>query len=257
MRMLLNHLRRESDCEDARMTNELEIYKVLITISVTLAAVSITAYSIAITVLGSEGTRLRGKIDSIVQASNEKLRKGEIKDLESAKKEVEKAHSETQKIKAQLSRLSLKNVILVPGLNFALATLIGVMGISDYPKLVVANGPLTHLQFSTFFLLFGTLYLVGALSGIEKAAGEPRPVTAAQEPTGAAAYYFVDTADEKIVVDWDRKIAYWFDDSIDKAAREGKIRVVAVPAINAEQFVTLYGLTYKRGRGPSPEELSL
>jgi hypothetical protein len=247
------------------MAQELEIYKLLVTLAATLIAVSITAYSIAISVLGSERARLQARIDDIYRRADEKFRKGEIKNLEAAEKEVASARAESKKIAAPWSRLSLVNVVLWPGLIFTLSILFAVQGIFEYPKLKIVPGEgtpyqaaLTHYQTSAILLVVGALLLVVALFGIEKAAGQPRPVKVAIEPTGESgvvAYYFVDSA-EKLVVDWTRKNAYWFDARIDQAAREGKIKLVAIPGKKAEAFVKDNQLTYLL-RSPTPQELAL
>lgn len=246
------------------MAQELEILKLLVTLATTLIAVSITAYSIAISVLGSERARLQARIADIRLRVDEKFRRGEIKNLEAAGKEVTSAKAESKKIASVLYRLSLPNVVLLPGFFFTLSMIFAGLGILWYPSLIVGEGTpyqslLTYYHYSAFLLVLGVLALVLALFNIEKAAGQPRPVKVvieSPEGSGLAAYYFVDSAGTKIVADWNRKVAYWFDARVDKAAREGKIKLVAVAGKTQEAFVKDNQLTLVP-RAPTPEELPL
>ncbi len=60
------------------MGQEIMIYQAMIQISVALIAVTITTYSIAISILGTEGFRkgLQAQIVEITKEAEEKLRKG-------------------------------------------------------------------------------------------------------------------------------------------------------------------------------------
>jgi len=241
------------------MAQELEVCKILVAIDVALVSVSITAYSIAITVLGSGRARLQAKIDDIYARADEKFRRGQIKGFEAAEKEVASARAESKKILAQLSRLSLLNVVLFPGLFFTVSILVAVEGILQYPENLARASDLMYYQNSALALAVGVVSLLFALVSIERAAGQPRPVKVAVEPaveTGVVAYYFVDSAGEKLVVDWNRKVAYWFDARVDKAAREGKIKLVAIPEKRGQVFAEDNQLTYLM-RAPTPEELAL
>jgi hypothetical protein len=246
------------------VAGEVEVCKILATIDIALISVSITAYAIAISVLGSGRARLQAQIDDIYAKADERFRRGEIKGFEAAQKEVVSARAESKKISTLLSRLSLFNVVLLPGLFFTLSILVAVQGILEYPRLLTGEGTplqslLTYYQYSAFLLVLGVLALALALFGIEKAAGQPRPVKVAiesPEGSGLVAYYFVDFAETKIVVDWNRKVAYWFDARVDKAAREGKIKLVAVPGKTQATFAKDKQLSLVP-RAPTPEELPL
>ncbi|MGA2239654.1 MAG: hypothetical protein ABSG74_10625 [Candidatus Bathyarchaeia archaeon] len=252
------------------MAQELEIYKLLVTLAAALIAASITSYSIAISVLGSERARIEAQIEEIRQNATERIRRGEIKDYEDSEKQVVSVRTESAKKRRVLSKLTLGNVVLLPGMLFAFTMLIAMKGILMYPQLgdsqptqamnsgIYVPNPL-YWQGSALCLLAGALLFVNALYGIERAAGQPRPMKVAIEHTeesGVIAYYFVDKAGEKVVVDWNRKVAYDFDARIDQAAQESKIKSVAKPRNRAEAFVKDNQLTYQR-RAPTPEELPL
>jgi hypothetical protein len=76
----------------------------------------------------------------------------------------------------------------------------------------------------------------------------------AAEESGVVAYYFVDRPGDKLVVDWTRKIAYWFDARVDQAAREGKIKLVVIAGKTPDVFVKENHLTHLM-RPPTQHEL--
>jgi amino acid transporter len=252
------------------MAQELEIYKLLVTLAAALIAASITSYSIAISVLGSERARIEAQVDEIRQKATERIRRGEIKDYEASEKQVISVRKESAEKHGLLSRLTLWNVVVFPCGGYAFSILIAMNAILTYPQLgeppsIEATRPgvyvpyLLYWQSSALCLIVGAFLFVVALYGIEKAAGQPRPVKVAVEHTeesGVVAYYFVDSAGTKLVVDWHRKVAYWFDERIDQAAREGKIKIVAVAGKTQQAFVKDNQLTYMT-RAPTPEELPL
>jgi hypothetical protein len=240
------------------LAGEVEVCKILATIGVALVSVSITTYAIAISVLGSGRARLQAQIDDIYARADAKFRRGEIKGLEAAEKEVASARAESKKVLTLLSRLSLVNVVLFPGLFFTLSIVFAVQGILQYSANPATANELMYYQNSAISLAAGLVFLLFALVSIERAAGQPRPsnVAVPASETGVVAYYFVDSPGEKLVVDWNRRIAYWFDARIDQAAREGKIKLVAIPGKRGQAFASDNQLTYVP-HAPSEQELPL
>ena len=162
-----------------------EIYKILVTLAGVLIAASITAYSIAISVLGPERAKLEAQIEEIRRKADDKFRRGKIKDSEAAEREVRSAKIQIGKIMARLSRLSLRTVVVMPGIPLTLCIYGAVEGMLAYPTLeriplpvatqpgfFVLNAP--YWQVSAGLLVVGGALLVFALYGIEKAAGEIR-----------------------------------------------------------------------------------
>jgi hypothetical protein len=256
------------------MAQELEIYKLLVTLAAALIAVSITAYSIAISVLGSERVRYQAQIDDIQRRADDRIQRGEIRNFKAEEKHVDTVRADIRKIGAILSRLSIWNVVALPGIFFAGCIFFAMNAILVYPRLadepsIVATSPnayvvpeLLYWQRSALCLIIGAFWLVVALYGIEKAAGQPRaggvarksaPPPSAPPQIGIVGYFFVDD-NQKLLVDWSRKIAYLFDDRIDQAARQGKIRLVTVTDTKSESFVKDNHLNPVH-RSPSPEEV--
>ncbi len=248
------------------MGQELEVYRIIATISVALASVTITTYAIATSILGSERLRWQAEIEDIKRKTDERFHRGEIKDSEAAEKEIDRLKAERRKIISRVSRLSLTNVVLFPSLFFALSASFAVAGMLAYPQVELGPQPPqnstqapTYVQVSALGLFAGIVALINALFAIEKAAGQPRPTQAFVGPpaeSGIVAYYFVDYPGTKILVDWSTKIAYWFDNRLDEAAVEGKFRLVAVPGKTQDAFIKEKGLKAIQ-RGPTRDELPL
>jgi hypothetical protein len=117
------------------LAQELEAYKFLVTLAAALIAASITSYSIAISVLGSERARIEAQVEDIRQKATERIRRGEIKDFEASEKQVLEVRRESTKKRTVLSRLTLWNVVGYPGVLFALTILFAMEGILKYPQL--------------------------------------------------------------------------------------------------------------------------
>ncbi len=203
-------------------------------------AVTVTTFSIAISILGSERARLQAQIDEIYRSADDKLKRGEIKNFDEAEKEVSRVRSERGKVVQILSQLSLTNVVLLPAGCFALSIMLAIM-------IIVGASPESQVGFPSIgLLLVGIFALVNALSSIEKASGQPRPTTKIAEEvpleSGIAAYVFYDTL-EKIIVDWSRKIAYMTDTRTDTAVRQGKVKIIPLIGTNRTSFVKEKGLT--------------
>jgi hypothetical protein len=173
------------------MGQEIEIYRALIQISVALIAVTITTYSIAISILGTEGFRrtLSTQMDEIRKRAEEKLRKGTS--FEEAQVVVTETSSKLQEAKNLFSQLSLKNVVLLPSSCFAVSIAVAASGLYYYPTLSFNFGtgnPLLFLNVSVAFLALGAILLVNALRAIQRAAGQPRPASLITEMQPVTVY---------------------------------------------------------------------
>jgi hypothetical protein len=238
------------------MAQEIEVFGFVIQVGIALIAVTITAFSIAVSILGSERARIQTQIEEIYRTANERLGRGEIKNIEGAEAEVKRVHAERTKAANVLSRLSLVNVVLFPCLCFTLSIVVAMVFVGGATG---SFGYIGNLMFSLTFMGFGIAFLVNALFAIERAAGQPRPSAKIIEEvpveTGIIAYIFVDSW-EKAVVDWNRKIAYFTDSRIDDAIRQGKVKIVPLVGKNRATFVKEKGLT-DVFRFPTVDELPL
>jgi archaellum component FlaF (FlaF/FlaG flagellin family) len=169
------------------MGQELEIYQAIVAINVALTAVTITAYSIAISILGTERVRLQAQIDEILRNATDRIQRGEITNFEQAEREVIKTKTETRKIWTLLTNLSLSNVVLFPGLFFAISTSAAIVGMWALPDATIpgATTPYGFFYLSGLFMSGGIGLLVNALRAIEKAAGQPRPAKLTSEIVSA------------------------------------------------------------------------
>jgi len=256
------------------MDQMIEFYKSLIQIAVALVAVSITAYSIALSIMGPAWSRLKTETDARKKALDRKLASGAFKDTALAKKEIDANDAEIKRVDQVVSDLSLKSVVILPSFFLGVSIGISLLAIYSFPRTdvpTINSGRFEFLSMSVFCLGCGVVLLFRALSGIQKTAGQPRPTETLAEPPslttlgdqisesvsekGAVAYYFPDYG-QKTIVDWNRKIAYWFDYRIDSAARQGKIRVVAILGKNQVDFIKEKGLT-EIIRAPTEKELPL
>jgi hypothetical protein len=219
---------------------DIELFRIIVEIGVALVAVTITTFSIAVSILGSERARLQAQIDEIYRSADDRLKRGEIKSFDEAEKEVSRVRSERGKAAQILSQLSLTNVVLLPAGLFAMSIMLAIM-------VIVGLDTESHLGFpSVALLLVGIVTLVNALSAIEKAAGQPRPATKVVEEapleSGVVAYIFYDSL-EKVIVDWSRKIAYMTDPRTDAAVRNGRVKIIPLFGTNRASFVKAKGLT--------------
>jgi hypothetical protein len=117
-------------------------------------------------------------------------------------------------------------------------------------------------------LLIGSYFLGRALLTIDTVAREAEfaPPTGSVEIKVASsvsermtsAHYFVSTAAkiERVVVDWQRRVAYYCDSRVDKAVGEGRIPAFALPTLDQDSRTNKEKLALVP-RGPTPEELPL
>ena len=156
--------------------------------------------------------------------------------------------------------------------------------VSSYaPSYAPAGGMLTLLDISyaALFILFlmGFLFLrkmfwfdkqIRITKTYEKQLSQdafitdkPRSITAAgyrkietMPENGVVAYYFPDYPHQKIIVDWSRKVAYYFDPRIDKAVKEGRVKALAIPGKTQTEFTSERGLALTI-HPPTEKELPL
>lgn len=177
------------------MGQEIQIYQSLIQISVVLIAASVTTYSIAISILGTEDFRrsVQAQIEETKTAAEQRLRKGTS--FEEAQAVVSQTSSKLQELKKSLesfSRLSLDNVVYLPSIFFILSILSAALGIYYYPALLfqfplgTKELDLPYVNVSASLLAIGIFLLASALSGIQRAAGQPRPSALVHEIPPAA-----------------------------------------------------------------------
>ena len=194
----------------------------------------------------------------------------EAKNIEEMQAEIRGCRLEEEQLKDRLQRISLRGVVGYPTLFYGIALVVAVSGIYVYPdRLNLASGDaLPTVWVSLAAIIAGSLCLGRALLAIEQVARETEIVLpegkfkVGVEPVAemrpVSAYYLVDTAPgiQKLVVDWRRKVAYWFDSRIDNAVREGKISAYAIPSTNSIEWTNREKLTLVN-RAPKPEELPL
>jgi hypothetical protein len=73
-----------------------------------------------------------------------------------------------------------------------------------------------------------------------------------------SAHFFLETAPkiQRVVVDWQRQVAYYCDERVDRAVTRGRIRAVLVPTLDQDDWTDKQKLTLIR-RGPTPKEMPL
>jgi len=224
------------------MDQMIEVYKVFITIGVALVSVTITAYTIAISLLGSEKARLQARIDDIRRRATERIKRGEIKDYEESEKQVDGVREESRNLLSVLSSLSLKNVVLMPSLCFAMSIGLAAAGIFRYPILLYDESTVEYWRLSFGFLVLGIIFLVNALRAIERAAGQPRTTGILVEPQTipTVGYQITETMPEKEeikeVKDYLRRLKALADDFHDLALRadsqDKDIRMVTIAEVS-------------------------
>jgi len=165
------------------MAQELELYKILVAIGIALVSVTITAFAIAVSLLGSEHARRQAlSYHEMRRKADEKIRSGDIKDIDTAEKEVRKVVGEKARISDLWSRLHVVNIVLLPGAFFALSIWAAIQGILNYPTLYSGpeippqlGTPILYWQYSVMALGVGLLFLITALYAIQNVAEEARP----------------------------------------------------------------------------------
>lgn len=140
---------------------------------IALVAATITAYSIATSLLSFE-VALRRQAKSPEKEVDQKLTSGEIKHYTDAEKEIRRIQEKKEEAATLRSGLSLLRIVVVPDLCFFLSIAVAIWGILVYP--VVAPQPSVQFpsipaqpywQSSALALILGVILLFAALSWIE------------------------------------------------------------------------------------------
>jgi hypothetical protein len=190
---------------------------------------------------------------------------------------------EEQNLKSRLNRISLTGVVGAPAFFYVSALLTTLAGIYEYPNPVLLGATAEQTLFiSLVLIVIGSVFLGTGLQAIERVAREEETIPTEIKPESRAtpaiagrqrvsAYYFVDALQgqlgvrtagiQKVVVDWQRRVAYWFDSRIDTMVREGRIPAFAIPSVNEasvneDEWAARSKVTLVK-RAPRPEELSL
>jgi hypothetical protein len=141
-----------------------EIYRVLIEVDLSLAAVSVAAYSIAVPILGSRIPVLDAHIKRMKKALDRKIKGGKMRGVEQARREIRKWEEKKLMRKLFLQDLSLVSVVVIPGAAFAASAVASILGI------LVPSG--LYVIFSILASAFGVTALVTSLYAAEKATKE-------------------------------------------------------------------------------------
>lgn len=249
------------------MAQEVEALRIIAQTALALISVTVPTYAISASFLGKETARTMLRIQQRRKETERKVT-SEAKNIEEMQAAIRRYTLEEQNLKDRLNRMSLQGVVGFPAVFYAFALFVALAGIHEYPNpFPPGAAPYSALVLCVVAVVVGSIFLGRALQAIERVAREVETVptegkiearvTPAIEIRRAEAYYFVDTLDgQKVVVDWQRKVAYWFDDRIHRAVKQGKIPTYAIPSSNENEWTDKQKLTLVK-RPPKPEELAL
>jgi hypothetical protein len=256
------------------LPQDAEVLRIIAEAALFLVSVTIPTYAISASFLGKETVRTMSRI-KMQRENTERRIHSAAKNIEEMQAGIRAYELEEEALKGRLQRVSVWGVVVYPAIWYGLALVIALVGIYNYPNQIAIQTPtgqsseLPILAISFGSLVVGSYFLGKALFAIDKVARETEFASpsgtveikvegAVNEGRRPSTYYFVDTAVniEKLVVDWQRKVAYWFDTRVDKAVREGKISAFAVPTLNQTDWTSKENLTLVK-RPPSPDELPL
>jgi ABC-type multidrug transport system fused ATPase/permease subunit len=260
------------------LAQEAEALRIIAEAALALISVTVPTYAISASFLGKETARTMRQIQQKRQETERRIA-SEAKNIEEMYAAIRRYTLEEQNLRGRLKRISLQGVVAYPAVFYGIALIVASAGIYEYPNPVILSpgaSPIPTLPISLGGIVIGSILLGTALQAIERVAKEieaipteskiEAPVTPAIETRRVAAYYFVDALEtgklgvkavgvQKVVVDWQRKVAYWFDDRIDKAVRQGKIPAFAIPSLNEDEWCDKGKLALVK-RAPRPEELT-
>jgi len=141
-----------------------EIYRVLIELDLSLAAVSVAAYAIAVPVLGSRIPVLDAQLRRMKKSLDSRIARGKMRGVQQARREIRKWEEKRLMRKLFLQDLSLVSVVIVPGAAFAASAVASILGIFT-PSWI-------NVTFSVLASAFGVVALVTSLYATEKATKE-------------------------------------------------------------------------------------
>jgi hypothetical protein len=260
------------------LAQDVEALRIIAEIALALISVTIPTYAISASFLGKETAHTMTQIQQKRQETEKRI-KSEAENIVEMQTAIRRYTSEEQNLKDRLKRISVVGVVGYPSIFFGIALFLALAGIYEYPNpvtLAPGGEPIPTLVASVGGILIGGFLLGTALQAIERVVREVEtyptegkievPATPAIEKRGVEAYYFVDALEtgklglkavgvQKVVVNWQKKVAYWFNDKIDRAVRQGKIPAFAIPSLNQDQWADKEKLTLNRW-GPKPEELA-
>jgi hypothetical protein len=250
------------------LAQEVEALRIVAQVALALVSVTIPTYAISASFLGKETARTMLQIQRRRKETERRIA-SEAKDIQEMQAAIRRYTLEEQNLKSRLSRISLTGVVGAPAIFYVSALFTTLAGIYESPNPVLGATPVQTLFISLVLIMIGSVFLGTALQAIERVAREEEMVPpagkieaeakpATEMAISVSAHYFVDTAPsiQKLVVDWRRKVAYYFDARVEQAVREGKIAAFAEPSANQLSWTDKQGFTLVP-RAPKTEELSL
>jgi hypothetical protein len=152
------------------MSQEIAILNILSDLVIFLFSITIPTYAIAVSLLGSEYSKMVEKITADKQKlENELQNPSKTLKLEETEKKIEEFRKKEKKLKSRFNPLSLYPTIVFPDISFGIALIIILTDMYVNAQLFD-----TCLVLISIFIILGLAILGNALNSIQKAATESK-----------------------------------------------------------------------------------